>query len=64
MTLRLEADGLDSSRASVVWESEGRVFRGAAYTLSSATAGDAWVEAEALWPDGRRAFAAGTLRVR
>ena len=64
VTLRLEADGLDSSRASVVWESEGRVFRGAAYTLSSATAGDAWVEAEALWPDGRRAFAAGTLRVR
>jgi len=52
---RLEAEGLDSKQASIVWEAEGQdpmigpIFKPAK--------GARWIEAEALWPDGRRVFA-------
>ncbi|HEX2749276.1 MAG TPA: glycoside hydrolase family 9 protein, partial [Verrucomicrobiales bacterium] len=57
VAVRLEVEGLDTANARIVWESAGMepVF-GKTYTCSPAT-GAAWIEAEAQWPDGRRAFA-------
>jgi hypothetical protein len=52
---RLEVPGLDPASALVVWEAEGHEPAiGSTYTPSKRSA---WIEAEALWPDGRRAFA-------
>jgi hypothetical protein len=55
---KLEVDGLDLSNARVVWEARDQepAF-GESFGFTPAHSGPQWVEAEAQWPDGRRAFA-------
>ena len=62
ITLRLAVPGQNLAGARIVWEARDQepAF-GATYTLSPKNNGPQWVEAEAEWPDGRRAFAAGTF---
>jgi len=64
ITARLTVEGLDLSNARVVWEMSGREpeMGGANFTFSPET-GRQWIEAEAQWPDGRRAFARGEFAV-
>lgn len=58
VTAQLEVDGLDAARALIVWEADAQepVF-GARRELTIRDPGKHWIEAEAQWPDGRRAFA-------
>jgi hypothetical protein len=57
VTARLSVDGPDLTNARVVWEVPGREPEiGPSLTFKPAP-GRQWVEAEAQWPDGRRAFA-------
>jgi len=54
----LAVPGMDLNQATVVWEAAGQEpHAGATWTLPAETASATWVEAEASWPDGRRAFA-------
>ncbi len=56
---RLEAEGLDPKAAFIVWEAEGQdPAIGSAFQPGK---GARWIEAEALWPDGKRAFARRSL---
>lgn len=59
VTAAVTAAGFDFSRARVVWEAQGHepVF-GTNCVFSATNSGAHWIEAEAQWPDGRRAFAA------
>ena len=58
-TVSLQAPGLDSSDAQIVWEASGNEPRfGQTFTFTPAKGGAQWIEAEALWPDGRRVSAA------
>jgi hypothetical protein len=61
--LRLDVEGEDLSRARVVWEARGQepAF-GPTFSLRPGSSGPQWVEAEAEWPDGRRAFATATIQ--
>ena len=52
---RLEVEGLDSKDAFIVWEADGQ--QPAAGPVFKPARGASWIEAEALWPDGRRVFA-------
>jgi hypothetical protein len=62
--LNLTVAGLDLTQARVVWEAADREpYTGRTLTLTPAKPGPLWVEAEAAWPDGRRAFAATNLTV-
>ncbi|PYI87335.1 MAG: glycoside hydrolase family 9 [Verrucomicrobia bacterium] len=56
---RLRAPGLDLAQAQIVWEARDQepAF-GGTFVFTPAGSGPQWVEAEALWPDGRRVFAA------
>ena len=55
----LSAPGLDLSRAQIVWEGRNQEpFWGSVFQPVPAFLGPYWVEAEALFPDGRRVFAA------
>ncbi len=64
LTARIEVEGLDLSRAFVVWDvPEYGVFTGPSLTLVPARPGPLVIEAEAQWPDGRRVFALGSVRV-
>lgn len=57
-TPRLVVDGMDASTAEIVWEMKGAPTQeGTSPILAFAAAGATWLEAEAVWPDGRRAFA-------
>lgn len=58
ITLRLQAKGLDLTRARIVWEARDQdpAF-GPDYVVRPRTNGQQWAEAEAEWPDGRRVFA-------
>jgi hypothetical protein len=62
VTLRVNVPGEDLSLARIVWEARDQepAF-GPTYTISPRNSGPQWVEAEAEWPDGRRAFAAGSF---
>ncbi len=61
--LRLEVDGLDPAAARIVWEgSDQEPVIAAAYDFTPVKPGIQWIEAEAQWPDGRRAFAAAEFR--
>ena len=54
------------SATRIVWEAGGNepVFGNQTYTFKSWTQpGVHWIEAEAQWPDGRRAFARNTVRI-
>ena len=64
-TVRLDVEGLDPARAQVIWEVSGR--EPAFGTYRDLTAGPEprqWIEAEAVWPDGRRVFAACEFDVK
>lgn len=61
----LAASGLDLEGAQIVWESDGREpFLGKRFQFTPADAGEHWIEAEALLPDGRRVFARTNVVVR
>ncbi len=62
-TVILQAPGLDLTEAEILWEAKGQepTFGGPDFTVTPATTGEQWVEAEARWPDGRRVFAAATF---
>ncbi len=58
LTARIAVEGLDLSQAFVVWDVPGHgVFTGRSLTLVPGRPGPLTIEAEAQWPDGRRAFA-------
>ncbi len=58
LRLSLTVPGMDLSQASVVWEAVGQEPRvGATWIWQASGPVPNWVEAEAAWPDGRRAFA-------
>jgi hypothetical protein len=55
----LRVDGLDPERAQVVWEVAGsEPSLGTRREVTAGTEPHQWIEGEAVWPDGRRAFAA------
>jgi hypothetical protein len=58
VSVGLEVDGLDVDSARVVWEAPGQepAF-GNQLSFVTSKEGPQWIEAEALWPDGRRVFA-------
>ncbi len=62
LTLTVQVPGQDLTLARIVWEARDQepAF-GPAYTITPKTNGPQWVEVEVTWPDGRRAFAAGTF---
>jgi hypothetical protein len=58
VTVTLEVPGLDLAKACVVWEARDQEpSLGREWTFSPTNYGPQWVEAEAMWPDGRRVFA-------
>ena len=63
LTAQLTVPGLDPQDAQIVWEVGGTdPHFGRQFTFTPAKSG--WLEAEALWPDGRRAFARTDFTVR
>jgi hypothetical protein len=62
ITVGLQVAGMDLEGARIVWEAKGQqpAF-GETYTFTPGGYGSQWVEAEAQWPDGRRAVARATL---
>lgn len=58
----LDVPGMDLDGARIVWEASGQqpAF-GETYTFKPSGYGAQWIEAEAQWPDGRRAYARKTL---
>ena len=62
VTLKVDVPGQDMALARIVWEArDQQPALGPLYTISPKNSGTQWVEAEVEWPDGRRAFAAGTF---
>lgn len=60
----LVVSGLDTTDAVVVWEtSHEEPTIGSTFTFCTKAVGPKWIEAEAQWPDGRRAFAAREFQV-
>lgn len=58
VTASLQVSGMSLTNASIIWESKDlEPGSGKTFTLAAKNAGTQWVEAEALWPDGRRVFA-------
>ncbi|MEW6304985.1 MAG: glycoside hydrolase family 9 protein, partial [Verrucomicrobiota bacterium] len=59
VTATLQTPGLDLSEAQIVWEASGHepAF-GSSYVVTPTVFGPHRVEVEAVWPDGRRVFAA------
>ncbi|MDE3083861.1 MAG: glycoside hydrolase family 9 protein [Verrucomicrobiota bacterium] len=57
ITVNLKTPHVDLQTARIVWEARDQepVF-GRKFTFSPRTAGPQWIEVEAQWPDGRRAF--------
>jgi hypothetical protein len=59
LSARLQVEGMDVADAQVVWEAAGQEPRfGTPDVTFPDGAGSTWIEAEALWPDGRRVAAA------
>ncbi|HYG35856.1 MAG TPA: glycoside hydrolase family 9 protein, partial [Clostridia bacterium] len=60
VTLSLQVPGMDLRGARVVWEGsnqEPAYGNGTEFVFIPKSSGEQWVEVEAQWPDGRRAFA-------
>lgn len=58
LTLELTVPGMNVGGARLVWEVNGaQPVLGGSLSWKPAAAGPQWVEVEAQWPDGRRAFA-------
>lgn len=56
--VHLAANDVALETAQIVWEAKNQTPSfGAAFTLAATNAGPNWIEAEAVWPDGRRVFA-------
>src|SRR6185503_5134755 len=57
---RLQAPGIDLSRARVAWEVQGNdpVLGSTNHQFAVTNMGTLWIEAEACLPDGRRVFVA------
>jgi hypothetical protein len=64
VTLSVQVPGEDLALARIVWEVRGMdpTF-GPTYTFSPRLNGRRWVEVEAEWPDGRRAFGADSVNI-
>ena len=58
----MDVPGMDLDGARIAWEASGQqpAF-GETYTFKPSGYGAQWIEAEAQWPDGRRAYARKTL---
>jgi hypothetical protein len=62
VTLKVEVPGEDLRLARIVWEARDQEpAYGPTYTVMPRNSGPQWAEAEVEWPDGRRAFAAGSF---
>jgi hypothetical protein len=62
VTLSVTVNGQSLDNARVVWEARDQYPSfGNTYTISPVNNGTQWVECEVEWPDGRRAFAAGSF---
>lgn len=62
VTATLQVPGMDLSGARILWEArDNEPAFGSTYTFSPKVFGGQWVEVEAQWPDGRRAFAQAEL---
>ena len=58
VTVTLQVPGMDTTGARVVWEARDQEpAYGSTFTFAPVNNGVQWIEAEAQWPDGRRAFA-------
>ncbi len=58
----MKVPGMDLDGARIVWEASGQEpAYGETYTVKPSGHGAQWIEAEAQWPDGRRAYARKTL---
>ena len=63
-TVALQVEGLDPKPARVVWEVAGQEPTiGLTCSVTAGPAHHQWIEAEAQWPDGRRAFAVQEFEV-
>lgn len=62
VTITMQVPGLDTSEARITWEARDQepAF-GHSFVYAPKNNGQQWVEAEAQWPDGRRAFARATF---
>jgi len=61
-TARLTVSGLDPLPARVVWEAQDQEpVIGSTFRFAPTNDSPQWIEAEAQWPDGRRAFAVTNL---
>ncbi|MDB6122113.1 MAG: cellodextrinase [Pedosphaera sp.] len=57
-TAGLKVAGLDLTKARIVWEANGQEpAYGQTFDFVPKSSGEPWLEVEAQWPDGRRAFA-------
>lgn len=55
---QLEVNGLEPKEAKIVWEARDQEpIIGKEFIFAPKNVGEQWIEAEAIWPDGRRAFA-------
>ncbi|MEY4940040.1 MAG: hypothetical protein RIQ93_1775, partial [Verrucomicrobiota bacterium] len=62
MTLSLDTTGLDLTNARITWEARDQEpDYGAIYTITPRNPGIQWVEAEIMWPDGRRLVGVGSF---
>ncbi len=63
VTLTLDTAGLNLAGARILWEGRDQEPDfGATYTFTPRNIGDQWVEAEIVWPDGRRVVAVNTFK--
>ncbi|NOZ01373.1 MAG: glycoside hydrolase family 9 [Deltaproteobacteria bacterium] len=64
ITARLEVNGLDVNDAQVVWDKgDADIGTGPVYNFKASGSGVKDLEVEAMWPDGRRVFAAQRFMV-
>lgn len=66
VTVHLHVADTDLSAARIVWEAQEQepAFGGLSYTFTPEPYdGPYWIEAEVQWPDGRRAYAMGSIDV-
>jgi hypothetical protein len=64
VTVSLQCDSLDLSKARIVWEANAQepyIGNALSWTFIPTGLGEQWVEAEATFPDGRRVAAAATF---
>ncbi len=62
VTVSLHVPGMDLTGARITWEARDQEpVYGQTFTFTPRNNGTQWVQAEAQWPDGRRAFAKATF---